>query len=340
MPIRAKDIAEILSVSPATVSIVLNNKPGVSDEVRNTIIGKIKDLNCEYLLKNIPKTTNSGTIGFVVYKRVGNIIDESPFFKYSIEQINMCLNQHGYDFKFIYINKKSSYDENRSIIVESHCKGLIIFAVEMYEDDLELFINTHLPFVLMDNSFQTRDVDCVAVNNIQGVSKAIQYLAKMGHKKIGYIKSSIQINSFEERFKEYLNQLQLLELSYSPDFVLETDYSESGVASAVLNFLDRGVYPTAFFADNDLLGCYALKEFKQNGYRVPEDFSIIGFDNRPICTLMEPQLTTVDIPQDLFGPSCANLLIEKIQHPRKQSIKVDIGTDLIIRSSVQAIQEH
>ena len=86
MPIRAKDIAEMLNVSTATVSIVLNNKPGVSSETRSLIINKIKEMNCDYLLKNIPATAaETGTIGFVVYKRFGDIIDEAPFFSYALE---------------------------------------------------------------------------------------------------------------------------------------------------------------------------------------------------------------------------------------------------------------
>uniref|UniRef100_UPI00359C8ECA LacI family DNA-binding transcriptional regulator n=1 Tax=Faecalicatena contorta TaxID=39482 RepID=UPI00359C8ECA len=338
MPIRAKDIAEMLNVSTATVSIVLNNKPGVSSETRSLIINKIKEMNCDYLLKNIPATAaETGTIGFVVYKRFGDIIDEAPFFSYALESINLSLQKYGYGLKFIYISKNTSSSEKERQLNESDCDGLIIYAVEMYEDDLDLFTHTELPFVLLDNSFQTRDVDCVAINNIQGTCKAIQHFYQMGHRKIGYIKSKIAITSFNERFAEYQRQLKLLGLEYNSSYVLEVGYSEQEVNHAVKNYLTGSVMPTAFFADNDLLGCYAMQAFKQHGYAVPENISIIGFDDRPICKLVEPPLTTVAVPQALFGPSAVDLLVSKIQMPRTQSLKIDIGTNLIERSSVMRL---
>lgn len=335
MPLRAKDIAELLNVSTATVSIVLNNKPGVSNETRALIVNKIRELNCEYLLKNIPSvSTGSRMIGFVVYKRFGDIITESPFFNFALESINLSLQKHGYELKFIYINRTSPLEEKERLLNENICDGLIIYAVEMYEDDLEVFTHSRLPFVLLDNSFQTRDVDCVAINNIQGTCKAIQYLHRMGHTRIGYIKSRISITSFNERFSEYKRQLKLLGLEFRSSDILEVGYSEQEVSSAVDSYLPSSDLPTAFFADNDLLGCYAMQAFKQHGYSVPEDISIVGFDDRPVCKMVEPPLTTVAVPLALFGPSAVNLLISKIQEPRSQSLKIDIGTNLIERASV------
>ena len=80
-----------------------------------------------------------------------------------------------------------------------------------------------------------------------------------------------------------------------------------------------------------------MQAFKQHGYAVPENISIIGFDDRPICKLVEPPLTTVAVPQALFGPSAVDLLVSKIQIPRTQSLKIDIGTNLIERSSVMRL---
>lgn len=338
MPIRAKDIAEMLNVSTATLSIVLNNKPGVSDRTRAMVINKIKELNCDYLLKNINDTlSEKATIGFVVYKRFGDIIDESPFFNYSLESITASLKLQNYDLKFIYINKTSSVEEQRQLLLDCGCAGLIIYAVEMYEDDLEIFTSTSLPFVLLDNSFQTRDVDCVAINNIQGTCKAIQHFYTMGHTEIGYIKCKISITSFNERYREYLHQLELLHLPYLPEHTIEVGYSENSVEKSIDAYLTNHTPPTAFFADNDLLGCYAMQAFKHHGFSIPENISIIGFDDRPICTLVDPPLTTVSVPLNLFGPSAVNLLLTKLKAPRKQSLKIDIGTSLIERSSVLRI---
>ncbi len=99
MALRAKDIAEMLGVSTATVSLVLNNKPGVGDQKRQEIIEKIRELGCDYLLKDIPVT--NGNIGFVVYKTIGKIVDESPFFNYILEGLNSSLTDYGYNLSFV-----------------------------------------------------------------------------------------------------------------------------------------------------------------------------------------------------------------------------------------------
>lgn len=337
MSIRAKDLAQILGVSTSTISIVLNNRPGVSNATRAMVLDKIQELHCDYLLRDPTESDiEKATIGFVVYKRFGDIIDEAPFFNYSLESITDTLKEENYDLKFIYINKSSSPEQQIKLLTASNCLGLIIYGVEMYEDDLEVFIQTKLPFVLLDNSFQTRDVDCVAINNIQGIHKAMQYLFSMGHRRIGYLKSRITITSFQERFREYRHQLSLLGLPYEERHTIEMGYSEQAVRNAIEQYLSgqEAPLPTAFLADNDLLGCYAMQAFKKHGYAIPEDISLIGFDDRPICRLVDPPLTTISVPLTLFGPSAANLLITKLKHPRNQSLKVDIGTTLLKRSSV------
>ncbi|WP_434309257.1 LacI family DNA-binding transcriptional regulator [Hominifimenecus sp. rT4P-3] len=340
MTLRAKDIAEMLGVSASTLSIVLNNRPGVSDKTRTQILDKIKELHCEYLLKGpiLAQTPpKKETVGFVVYKRFGDIITESPFFNYTLEGITAALKAQNYDLKFVYLDRELSRKEQEALLLESNCRGFLVYAVEMYEDDLEIFIHTPVPFVLLDNSFQTRDVDCVAINNSQGIYKAMRYLYEMGHRDIGYIKSRVSITSFKERFREYLRQQEEMGLIFHPDHVLEAGYSEPAVNAAMDHYLEHHSLPTAFLADNDLLACYAMQALKRHGFSIPEDVSIIGFDDRPICRLVDPPLTTVAVPLSLFGPSAIELLLTKIENPRSQSLKVDIGTSLLPRASVAKI---
>lgn len=333
MALRAKDIAEMLGVSTATVSLVLNNKPGVGEKRRQEIIQKITELNCGYMLKE--QRINKGTIGFVVYKREGSIIDESPFFTYILEGINSSISRYGYTLNFMYINKNMPRPEQEYQLRAGDYKGLIIFAVEMYYDDLQLFKDSQIPFAILDNSFQENDVDAVAINNVQGTSKAVAHLCEMGHEEIGYIRSKVKINSFEERYSAFKRKIKKMGRVFNREYVVDVGYSEEEVKRDVKSYL-RGAarLPTAFFAENDLIGCNAIRAMQECGYKVPEDFSLVGFDNRPISTLIEPKLTTINVPKDIFGPSAVDLLISKIEHGREQSLKVEIGTSLIKRESV------
>lgn len=338
MALRAKDLAEMLGVSTAAVSLVLNNKPGVGEKKRQEILDKVRELGCEYLLKEDVPLAGKGSIGFVVYKKNGRIIDESPFFTYILESLNRRVLQCGYELKFIYLNGKEPADEQRAKLIAGDFAGLIIFGVEMQRGDLQVFIDTGIPFSVLDNSFQESDVDSVAINNAQGVFKAVQYLYDMGHRRIGYIRCRVRINSFEERLLEYRLCMERLGLSADEDLILDASYSEDEIRADIDAYLDRcPQVPTAFFAENDFLACHAMLRFQERGYRFPDDISLIGFDDRQICQMVQPKLTTVNVPKDIFGPSAVDLLMSKLESGRRQSLKLEIGTNLILRDSVKQI---
>ena len=341
MKIRAKDIADRLGLSTATISNILNNKPGVSAETKTLVLNELKRLNCEYLLKDTSAKTleQNGYIGFVVYKNYGTIISESPFFNYTLETITQTAQQNNYNIKFIYLDKYASLSYKISQLENSNCDGLIINAVEMQTDDLKLFSHINIPFIFLDNSFQTDNVDCIAINNVQGTYNAMEHLYAMGHRKIGYIKSNIPITSFKERFAEYQLHLKELGLEYISDYVVEIEYTEKQAKETIAHYLKNPCQPTAFLADNDLLAVFAMQAFKENGYVVPDDVSFIGFDDRPICTMIEPKLTTIAVPKDLFGASAISMLINKLSQQYTSSIKINIGTSLIIRDSVKQISQ-
>lgn len=337
MALKAKDIARMIGVSPATVSLVLNNRPGVSDKRRAEIIRKIKELDCGYMLKE--DLADNGNIGFVVYKREGSIVDESPFFNYLLEGITDTARKYGYALNFIYMNKQMTREEQRRQLEGARCKGLIIYAVEMFHDDLHAFKQTGIPFVILDNAFHENDVDAVAINNVQGTSKALLYLFAMGHKRIGYIKSKVVINSFIQRYAAFEKTLKEQGLPFDKQDVIEVGYSEESVKQDTLAYLkDKPDLPTAFFAENDLIGCNAVLAFKEAGLRVPEDVSVIGFDDRPICVMIEPQLTTVEVPKHILGPEVVELLISKMERGRDYSMKIEVGTKLVVRESVKDLK--
>lgn len=336
MTLRAKDIAEMLGVSTATVSLVLNNKPGVGEQKRQEIIKKINELGCEHLLKGMP--VMNGNIGFVVYKRIGKIIDESPFFTYILEGLNHSLSKYGYNLNFVYMNKNTQKDVLMTQLRSADCKGIIIFGVEMRREDLDVFIETGLPFVVLDNSFQDSDVDSVAVNNSQGISKAMQYCFDMGHRNIGYLRCRDRITSFDERYRAYKRWLKYLGLPFKEENVCDVNYSEHEVRESIVEYLQKTEdIPTVFIAENDFIACNALQGIQEMGFRVPEDISVIGFDDRPVCQMVAPAVTTVNIPKKAFGSCAVDLLIAKINNPREYSVKIEIGTKLVERESVKKI---
>lgn len=333
MKYKSKDLAKILGVSPATISLVLNNRPGVSTVRRLEISEKIKEMGYGHLLKE--ESGDNGTIGFVVFKCQSAIVDEFPFFSYLIEGISTNISKHRYKMSVIYLNRTAAVEEQMSIIENSGCVGFIVYAVEMFEKDLELFETMPYPCVYLDNSFVGTDVNTVAIDNYLGMKQAMDYLYSMNHRRIGYIKSRVEIQSFNERYEAYEKIMKQWELPIPPQDIMPVGYLEQETIKDISAYLDHCVsLPTAFFADNDLLACRAVQVLKEGGYRVPEDVSVIGFDDRPICGFTEPKVTTIAIPRDVMGHLAVDVLIVRIQQPNGNSYKTLVGTKLIERASV------
>lgn len=340
MDLKRKDIANILGISQATVSMVLNNKKGISDKRRKEIIEKIKELNSDYMLKNLREDINNNNIGFVVYKRHGDIIDQSPFFSLIIENVNNELLKYKHNLIFLQLDK-NNYNAQKKQIKDNNCKGLIIFAVEAFEDDLEIFKSIGLPFVIVDNNFIYKNLDTICVNNGLGIYKGIKHLYDLGHRKIGYIKSKTRINSFLERAEYYHKVMKGFDLEVVEEDIFEIRYSEIFGYEDMKNILSsRKIKHTAFITDNDLLAFVSMKSFQEFGYKIPDDISIVGFDDRPICLYSVPKLTTLSIPKDILGNMAAHLILDKIiNHNNKIPIKIEIGVELIVRESTKKIKD-
>lgn len=333
MKYTAKDIAKILNVSPATISLAINNKPGISMEKRKQILKKIQELGQDDMIahQGEPEPVN---IGFLVFQRL-DIIAEQPYYTYILE--NMYEEAANYNFKvhFLKENYRSDIDGLRENLEQNNCKGLVVFATEMSDSDVDFLSELNLPIIYLDNSLSTKSVDSISIDNWQGVRTAIGYLAGLGHERIGYLKSSTQINSFNERYQAYQQSLMELGLPYEETYTVKVDYGELKAYHAMNSYLAAGnKLPTAFIADNDLLAASAIEALATHGYRIPEEISVMGFDNRPLCTRIAPELTTIKVFKRSFLQLAFRCLMERIENKRDYTLKIKVGTQLIERGSV------
>jgi DNA-binding LacI/PurR family transcriptional regulator len=337
MNVTGKDLAKLLGVSPSTISMVINDKPGISAEKRNEIRAKIKELKYDYLLKSDIEQKNSTSIAFVIFKREGAILGESPFISLLVEPVSMQLRKYGYNMVVTYIEKDSAVTKINELIAGG-CSGFILDAVEMQEDDIVLFENCSIPYVVFNNNFVNRDIDTVCIHNAQGMYKALLYLTGLGHKHVGYIRSRSPIRSFDERLESLHNYCQKFGLRFDERDIFTLPYSQVGAYDEMGKKLDKlkvegRDIPTVFFADNDII-CYpAMRAFQEKGFAIPEDISVIGFDDRPLCVTSVPQITTLRIPRYTFGASAVDLLVRRIRNPDLKPVTIQIGVELIIRSS-------
>jgi len=199
MKIRSKDIANKLGISTTTVSLVLNNKPGISNETRKMVLEEIEKAGYKPNIE-ISGTKRIGNIRFVLFKGHGQVVGETPFFAKLIQSIDEEARIKGYNCLHSYVSKGDySIEQVKQIIIDNSTDGIILLATEMENTDVTPFIELNIPLLVLDSSFTNMNIDTVKIDNVDSIITVVNYLVSMGHQDIGYLHSSKWIQNFDER---------------------------------------------------------------------------------------------------------------------------------------------
>lgn len=335
-----REIAQKLHISPAALSLVINHKPGVSDETRNRVQQQLKELGYGHLIKNPPAIASS-TLSFIIYKKHGEVLDLHPFFLLLMENIESHAKTYGYNILLCTMDNRHPMEPQIAHLCEQGSRGAIIFATEMQPEDMKPFFDLPFPVVALDNAFPTLSCNTVSINNQMGTFQAIEYLTGRGFTRIGYLKSKVRISSFGEREAGYRETLADYGLDFRPEDIIELPYSEEGSYRDMLQYLKCSPkLPEAFVCDDDTIAIGVMRALTESGYQIPDDLSIIGFNDRPTCELITPPLTSVNVSKYAFSAEAVDELIRLIENnqqkrPETRSRKIRIGTRLVIRGSVK-----
>lgn len=334
MSITAKELAKQLGLSPSAVSIALNNKPGISTETRKRILEAAKISNYDFSRLSEKKTT-TGTIYFLIYIKDGAVVYDNPFISQVKEGIEDSCRQNNYKLITKNLYEEGDVPEQLNAIIYSDCDGIIILGTEMQKPDFMYLKNLHIPIVLLDTYCDFPNVDCVLINNMQGAFNATVHLIHKHIGQPGYLHSSYSIHAYEERTEGFFRAIRRNGLPTSKSIVHLLSPSVDGAYADMLEILERNEpIASCYFADNDNIAIGAMKAFKQKGYKIPTDISIIGFDNMPLSTSVIPALSTVHVPKQNLGKTAAERLINVIQSDEYYPVKIEISTTFINRKSV------
>lgn len=332
---RIKDIAKALNVSAATVSLVLNNKPGVGALTRERILNYVSENN---ITTNTRKYSPNGkNIEFLIFKKTGKVVSDTPFFSQVIEGIEAETRKNGYNLTIIYVKAQDGIGQLSRFFSQNQPEGAVVLATEMDRRDLGEFQQSEFPMVFLDNCFESEHVDSIYIGNERGSCEAVSYLISKGHRDVGYLHSAVQISNFDYRQAGYRLALSQNGIPFREENVFLLDSTIEGACTDMRRMLRSGAkLPSALFADNDIIAVGAMKAIKEAGIRIPEDVSIIGFDDMPYCELADPLLSTVRVSKQYMGCVSVRRLIEKIEHRsrRAEFVKIEVGTQLVERSSV------
>ena len=338
MGVTAKELAKIMNLSEAAISMALNNKPGVSTKTRKAVLEAADKYGYDFTkIQDIaPVDTTKGVITMIIYKKHGAIVTDTPFFSQLSEGIEIGCRKNRYILNIKYIFEGDDVEEVISEIIRFGNKGIILLGTEMQKSDFRIFEECSLPMVILDTYYEGCSKDCVMINNVQGAYLAATHLIRSCKKQPGYLRSSYRINNFEERADGFYKAIRENGMSSANSIVHNLSPSMDGAYGDMKNIIKSGeTLSECYFADNDLIAAGALKALKEEGYLIPKNISIVGFDNMPICTYMEPTLSTINVPKQYMGEFSITRLVDLIENPLSEPVKIEVGTKLIKRNSTK-----
>ena len=323
------DVAKKAGVSVATVSRVLNGSPLVTESARRKVMRAVKELNYQpNRAAQRLRAGNSHVIGLII----SDI--QNPFFTSVVRGIEDVAYQHGYSL--ILCNSDEDPEKEKlyvNVMRSEEVAGVILASASEENPQVDDLIEFNIPVVALDRQIDDRQIDSVLAKNIDGARAAVKHLIELGHHCIGYIGLPLTRTPGKERYEGYQRALSEHTLSVSQDFVRIADAKQHGGYLNTLDLLTQQPCVTALFVANNLMTLGALDAIRERGLKIPDDISIIGFDDMPWANLLQPPLTAIAQPTYELGRRAAELLLGRLKDHEKPVTHEHLETRLIVRGS-------
>ena len=336
MAATAKEIAQKLGLSAAAVSLALRGRSGVSEATRAKVLETAAQMG--YIMDDRLPKHKTGMLQLVIYKRHGKVFSDTPFFEQLTEGVANQATVLGYHLSISYFYGSQNHQEQLHSIRSLKSDGLILLATEMHSTDLDLFSEITTPIVLLDNFFPSDHYDLIGIDNRYGARNAVQYLIDCGHTRLGYLHSNVEIRNFQRRRDGYLMGCRRLPEPASKDSarrIVPVGNTPEKAAADMRAYLSKNtVLPTAFFADNDSIAVGCCRAMMECGLRIPQDVSVIGFDDSTIAQMSAVPLTTMSVQKERMGALAVNRLHERIQLKMPETVRIMVQPRILIRRTV------
>lgn len=336
--ITMDDIADKLNISKSLVSRALSDSYGVSDGMRNKI--KTTALNMGYKFK-VKKRERYAQIESVTILVERNDLLDSGFWVKIINGIEKELNRKGISM-FLSVIESDDEDTVPLSIKQMKTDGVMILG-QIPMKHIISASTSGLPVALVDSLFSHLKFDHIMANNYSGAYEATEYLVENGHKRIGFIGAETYSFSFKERLRGFLDCAEAKKDDVFKVYqVIDRfdDFTIPFCKKQFISLIESEDRPTALLCANDVVAFLVYEMLSEKGLRIPEDISVIGFDNVPKSEWVFPPLSTVHIPKTGMGERAVDLLMKRIENPNKSLELVLIGTHLVRRESVANIVEE
>lgn len=326
------EVAAAAGISYGTVSRVINNAPYVKPETRQRVREAMERLG--YTVDRRARSLAGGRshVLAVLVPDLG-----TGYIGEIIRGIDAEVELAQYDLMLYTTHRQAAKEGSYAAsIARGLADGLLLVLPSDLEGMVSRLRQIEFPFVLVDYQGVEEKVPAVGATNWQGAYNATEYLIGLGHRRIGFITGSMEMVAARQRLEGYQAALRTHHLPANPALVQNGEFHIPEAYAAALSLLALPDPPTAIFASNDHMALAAIEALRENGLRVPEDMSVVGFDGIPQAAQVHPPLTTVSQPLAVMGRVATQMLLDQLSDPGKPARRIELPTELIIRGSCQA----
>lgn len=339
MAATIREIADLAGISPAAVSFVLNNKPGVGQETRDKVLAIAARLGYEQKKPRQSPPERTRAVRMLYIANPGHATNHAHriFVSEYITGLEEEAKSENYRVEIQIID---GFDPPKVLqaLNTDMVDGAVVVGSALDDDDLEFFSKVPVPIVVVYTYRPWLDLDFVDMNNESSVRAVLEHLHGAGHRRIGLVKSLVETRNFRLRERAFMETMDRLGLPVAAADCFAIDPTFDKGRRDMTNLLaNAGDIPSALFCVNDFVAYGCIQALKDSGRSIPDDVSVVGFDNLPSDEFMEPCLSSIKVPNRLIGRRAMRLLLDRIADPGRPSEKISIGGELIARASIRAV---
>ncbi|EGA66699.1 substrate-binding domain-containing protein [Vibrio brasiliensis] len=330
-----KDIAKLAGVSTSTVSHVINKSRFVSEEISLRVNNAAQQLNYRpSALARSLKVNRTKTIGMLV------TTSTNPFFGEVVKGVERSCYQQGYNL--ILCNTEGDNERMRESIntlLQKRVDGLILMCSSLEGERIDVFEQyPDIPVVVMDWGPMLFTSDKIQDNSLRGGYLAAKYLIESGHQQIGCITGPLVKHQAQMRYEGYKRALNEAGLDFNANWIIEADFECEGGYEAFNKMFAKDSLPSSIFVCNDMMAMGVINAANEKGIRIPQDLSIIGYDDIHIAKFMSPSLTTIHQPKYRLGKAAVEALLNRLEKGAIDAQVVQLEPTLVERSTVLNIK--
>lgn len=333
--VTSSDVAKLAGISRTTVSFVLNNVAGVniSEPTRQAVIDAARQLNYhpdEAALSLV--SGKSRTIGLVLRQSHEQVFADA-FLPQVILGMGQATEKRGFHIMVVPLAPDDNSSNYTSLIHRNRVDGIVLSGPRSDDKEVVELYKSGVPIMLM-GQLPGSEIPVVDINTVDGANKVIKHLVDLGHRDIAMISNApFEYTSAQQRLTGYRNALEDANIIYETQKVKAGNFTPASGFTAMEELLSYSSRPSAVFVASDVVALGAIQAAKRAGLRIPQDISIVGFDDIPLAAYFDPALTTIRLPAYALGWAVGDRLTALIQGEQLMNHELFMDTDLVIRES-------